>query len=266
MEQSTTNTSPRYLFVCGCPRSGTTALMHLLNAHRSIALGVERYKKFAKEENINKLDKHVFEKDFFLDIKPGQTNLNPSHKSWDTKWKRVYDSMVPKFSRDDLLIGDKYPHYYMFYDQINQTFDAPKWIFILRDVRDVAMSYNSRAADRKDRWNSDRNYIAAVEDWNISIEKTLEYLASGRDNLFVCEYASLFSYSPDYLAAMLKFLEVALYPDLSNYYRNMTKDWQQRLLKQKKLPIEQEKYVAANARWDLRDTLLTRYGIREVAR
>lgn len=262
MENEVRKSSKRYLFVCGCPRSGTTALMQLLNAHQSIALGVERYKKFAKEQNINRLKKYMFEQDFFLDVKYGQTNLNPNHKLWETKWKKVYDSIGDKFSRDDLLVGDKYPHYYLYYNPISQEFDSPKWVFILRNIQDVAMSYNARAADSKDRWNSDRNYAHAVTDWNESIEKTLEYLETDTPNLFVCEYAKLFSYRPDYFETLLNFLEVNTYSGILDYYQEMTQDWEQRLLRKKRLPPDQEAYINANARWDLRDELLEKYTAR----
>ena len=240
--------------------------MHLLNSHHSIALGVERYKKYVRKENIGRLKKSFFEKDFFLDVKYGQTNLNPNHKFWDTKWKKVYDSIEPKFDRKDFLIGDKYPYYYWFYNQIDKEFDRPKWIFILRDVRDVAMSYNARAADRKDRWTSDRDYTVAIADWNDSLEKTMAYLSKGSADLFVCEYDSIFSYNPDYLAAMLNFLEVdEVYPGIVDYYQNMTKDWEQRLQRKKRLPLEQEEAVLKQARWDLRDALLAKYGAKATA-
>src|ERR1700749_3229545 len=35
----------RHLFVAGCPRSGTSALVFLLNEHPRIALGFERFKR-----------------------------------------------------------------------------------------------------------------------------------------------------------------------------------------------------------------------------
>ena len=257
-----TKDSKRYLFVCGCPRSGTTALMHLLNSHRLIVLGVERYKKFAKPTHIKKLNKRVFEPEFFLDIRGKQTNLHHKHKDWDTKWKKVYDAMRPKLSQDNLLIGDKFPHYYLFYDYIDQTFDSPRIVFILRDVRDVALSYNARAANEKDRWSSYRDYTYAVKDWNESIEKTLQYLDSGKDNIFICEYAALFSYNPDYLLAMLNFLQVDVYSDITDYYHNMTSGWEERMRSRKYLPPEQEEYVSTYAQWDMRDDLLARYGTR----
>ncbi len=35
----------RYVFIAGCPRSGTSALTFLLNEHPTVAIGFERYKR-----------------------------------------------------------------------------------------------------------------------------------------------------------------------------------------------------------------------------
>ncbi|MGY2701665.1 sulfotransferase [Nocardioides sp. HB32] len=38
-------TTPRLLFLVGLARSGTTALLHVLNAHPEVVIGMERYKR-----------------------------------------------------------------------------------------------------------------------------------------------------------------------------------------------------------------------------
>ena len=40
----------QYLFVTGCPRSGTTALVELLASHYAIVIGMERYKYVARDD------------------------------------------------------------------------------------------------------------------------------------------------------------------------------------------------------------------------
>lgn len=251
----------RYLFVCGCPRSGTTALLWLLNSHPQIAIGVERFKKYAKPTNINKLNSSCFKPEHFFNIKPGETNLNPNHKSWEKEWKPLYQSLQNKFFEKDLVVGDKYPHYYLFYDDINEKFDLIKWIFIIRDIHDVSMSYNSRSANLLDRWPEDRNYIYAVSDWNESLEKTWQFLEKGAENLLICEYEKLFQFNPDYLNRVVDFLEVS--PDLgmTEYYREITKDWEKRCLKSKDIDPNHVKYIDAHANWKLRDMILQKYGV-----
>ena len=254
-----------YLFVCGCPRSGTTALMRLLNAHSGIVLGVERYKKYAKKENLKYLTKDVFESEYFFDIKPQQTNLNSSHKAWEREWKKLYQDMEPKFNQSTLLVGDKYPHYFLFYKEINKKFDHPKWIFMIRDVYQVALSYNARASNSKDKWSKERNYTAAVFDWNDSIRRTWDFLELGAKNIFLCEYSKIFSYDVKYLEAMLDFLEVGSDRRIEDFYGKMTKDWKTRLSKRKTLESEQEEYVRRNSDWATYDTLMQKYGLLEVA-
>ncbi|NEP86465.1 MAG: sulfotransferase [Okeania sp. SIO2C2] len=73
----------KYLFVCGCARSGTTAITKLLNAHPLIAIGVERYKHYAKQDLIHKLSPALFKLSVFFDIREEQTNINPQHQAWE---------------------------------------------------------------------------------------------------------------------------------------------------------------------------------------
>ena len=63
---------PSYLFVCGCPRSGTTALAKLFSISDDIVLGQERYGKRSHPDNFT-LTPALFEKERFLDVQPGDT-------------------------------------------------------------------------------------------------------------------------------------------------------------------------------------------------
>ncbi|WP_405196631.1 sulfotransferase [Zarconia navalis] len=52
--------SGKFLFVCGCPRSGTTAIAKLLNYHSKVILGMERYKYQIRKNESNAINPSLF--------------------------------------------------------------------------------------------------------------------------------------------------------------------------------------------------------------
>jgi len=65
----------KYLFVAGCPRSGTTALVKILNSHDQIILGMERFKY------VNKITPNHFTKTNFLALDKQENNID--------SWKKL---------------------------------------------------------------------------------------------------------------------------------------------------------------------------------
>lgn len=244
-----------YLFICGCPRSGTTALVRLLNAHKSIGIGMERYKYYASQQNVHKINSNAFKAENFFNLQDEQTNL---------KWTQYYDDLRIKYQQGIDIVGDKYPHYYRFYDQINSNLNNVKWIFIVRNVVDVAKSYNVRSANPEDGWPSEANYKRAVVHWNESLAKTWKYQKSNYNpNLFICEYERLFGYETDYLKSLLNFLNVNFDSNIKAYFERMEQEWntkQQYRSKPKanlnKLEIQ---YIEANAKQNLKNNLVNKF-------
>src|SRR3954447_8348170 len=103
----------RYLFVIGCPRSGTTALWQLLVKHPNIVLGVERYgTRFFGPDF---LDPTLFEFERFFRIEPGDTFYPDLSVTSD------YESMRRRFGRAK-YVGDKIPYLYRFLPQLEAAF------------------------------------------------------------------------------------------------------------------------------------------------
>ena len=158
----------RYLFICGCPRSGTTAMVHLLNQHKSVILGMERYKKYCNKDKIHFINVNSFEPDNFFNLKLEETNIHPKN---DLKWSNFYNSLKSKFYNnnefDYFLIGDKIPTLERFLGYLNTEFQDVKIIFMLRDIYELAASFNARAENPQDvNWGANKNYKKAVTQWN----------------------------------------------------------------------------------------------------
>lgn len=248
--------SQKFLFICGCPRSGTTALVKLLNSHKSIGIGMERYKNYADKNNIHKINNHAFTAQHFFDLKDEQTNIH---------WNYFYDNLKNKYEETVEFFGDKYPHYYRFYNQINENLMGNvKWVFIIRDIVDVANSYNSRAADPQDIWPEKANYERAVFHWNESLVKTWKYQKTNvYPNLFVCEYEKLFNYDLNYLVCLLDFLEVESDSNIKVCFEQMKTEWQRKQIsKTERTNILKEyefDYIKENANHALRDNIIKKF-------
>lgn len=174
------------LFVAGCPRSGTTALWKLLVSHPAIVLGVERYVLLAYA---NKLSPKLFAKEKFFSLRPGETFYDSleGFSPYYAQAKLAYDGAR--------WIGDKLPNLYLSYPALAAKFASVHVIYILRNIIDVAGSYQKRAEDVGDTtWQKKRDYAVAVEDWNQSLRATLGQLTgnSGHVVFHIVCYEELF--------------------------------------------------------------------------
>lgn len=161
----------KFLFLCGCARSGTTAFTHLFTAHYRIVLGMERYANLVHPDNFQLNPEH-FAKQRFLTVQPGDTfydNFEAFHQ-FDTQASDKYDGCV--------YIGDKRPDLYLAYDQLFANFPSSKVFFIYREPIAVASSYQARS-EKGRHWPEWRNYQAAIEEWNQSLQLTLKAIDKG---------------------------------------------------------------------------------------
>ena len=72
------------------------------------------------------------------------------------------------------FVGDKLPRLYEMLPEVAQSFGRATLVVILRNLYDVAVSYNARAADPDDRgWPTTQDYRVAVSDWNRACQALL---------------------------------------------------------------------------------------------
>jgi Sulfotransferase family len=194
----------RFLFVAGCPRSGTSVLTRVLVAHPDIALGMERYNLRIAKRLLRPED---FDARRFFDIQPGDT----WYKSFE-RLKLHYDKMRPKYE-EAKYVGDKYPGAYEHYVSLVEHFPDVRFIFIVRNIFDVALSFEGRRA-RGDNWPADGGTEYAVARWNAAIGYTNRWRE--RAAILVIAYEDLFvrqgSAAPiaDFLGIAPEPLEAAL--------------------------------------------------------
>ncbi len=182
----------RHLFVCGCPRSGTTALWKILTSHPEIVLGLERYHHLAFAVGGGGLTPELFSKERFLDVRPGDT-FYPSF----SVFKHFDEHLQAVEERYDTArwIGDKIPQLSTVLDHVDSRFEDAHIVAILRDPLAVAASYQVRANDRQDMlWGVERNYALAVDEWNLATRRLLDFSRrqDRRSGLTLVSYEDIF--------------------------------------------------------------------------
>ncbi len=177
------------LFICGCARSGTSALTKLIGAHEKIVLGMERYGKLENKDTFCLREEH-FTPSRFLTLEKGdafrkELKLNPV--------------MIDKLENQSYeYIGDKKPNLFLVYEELFNTFSDVTVIFIYRNVYDVSESWNKRAI-KGNNWPKQKNYKKAVFSWNKALMTTIEQIKKGR-NIICVNYEDIFAKKVDLMS------------------------------------------------------------------
>lgn len=147
------------LIVSGVARSGTTALAKLLNSHDRICIGIERFKfQYLRERNFSA---DLFCKDRFFDFQEEDTNLRPEVRP---AWSAIYDQIRHKWD-EACIIGDKVPDMVPVLPEFIAANPHHKYIYILRNLKDVGLSWQARAQRKTDSWPKRRGFAAACPHW-----------------------------------------------------------------------------------------------------
>jgi glycosyltransferase involved in cell wall biosynthesis len=224
--------SVRHLFITGCQRSGTTALLHLLNEDSRIVLGRERYKYCRTEIT----PEHFTEERFF----------SPRKSETNYLVEEFYDRLHDRWKQGNVrYIGDKVPFYYKDLFYLGETFPDCKVLFLVRDLERVAASYNARANNPEDRvWRENMDYRQAVVDWNESLQKLIDFAEAGYSNqVFVIPYEDFFSGREEQLKAIYDFLGLEVSEGAVSNFREMTSDWQERIARPTNLTAKMVKHL-----------------------
>lgn len=173
----------KFLFIAGCARSGTSAFAQLLSGSKDVVMGMERFGHLESKENFSLTPGH-FSKERFLRIEEGDTFYNNFEKY------HSYDKLIDEKLDCCLYVGDKRPDLYEVYDDIFRNFPGATVFFIYRDIVEVASSYQGRAMEKKN-WPANKDFRAAVKEWNRSLFLTREAIENGY-NIKCVDYESVF--------------------------------------------------------------------------
>ncbi|AXI44591.1 hypothetical protein C1J03_00230 [Sulfitobacter sp. SK012] len=165
----------RYLFVSGCPRSGTTALTTLLNWAPQTFVGQERYNMLFNKDN-SQLRPGLFDPErlrSFRDTDCGYTSYDqkPAYFNGAANLQAIENMDQAQ------VVGDKLISLWRNFS----VFNAPHWankdiqvIHIIRDVHDVAASYQARYQNAADGWQDD--FSKGVRVWSQSVRNVATWI------------------------------------------------------------------------------------------
>ncbi|WP_135506649.1 sulfotransferase [Roseovarius aestuariivivens] len=200
-----------HLLVTGVARSGTTAMGELLNSHSKICLGVERFKFQFLRANV--FDPSLFERDRFFDFRPEDTNLDPEARP---AWQPVYDRMAEKWD-NATIVGDKVPDMMPVLSDFMRANPDFKAICLLRNLKDVALSWQARANRARDSWPAGKGFAVACASWEEQ-HKVLHDLMrdkSLREHVLLLDYDKIYENPGQTEAAILAFLGLAPEPEFT---------------------------------------------------
>lgn len=215
-----------YVFIVGCPRSGTTLLQRLVNAHPNIAITPESHwiprlyaKSWAltpegrvKPKLIRRLAGHS--KFARLKISPeeiAELGGNGHPVSYGEFVSRIFDLYGERQGKS--LVGDKTPDYVRSIETLHSLWPNARFVHVIRDGRDVALSmmdwpkYRPKPGDFA-AWQEDRLSTAALW-WELNVRRGRQAGKSlGSKLYYEMRYESLVSRPEVESAALCEFLEV----------------------------------------------------------
>lgn len=238
-----------HLIVTGVARSGTTALAELLNAHEAICVGIERFKfQFLLHHNYSA---GLFDRDRFFDFRAEDTNLRPAVKP---TWQSVYDGIARKWDAA-AVIGDKVPDMTPMLRSFMLANPDFKYIYILRNLKDVGLSWQARAGRSRDSWPAGKGFVAACESWMQQMRTLRDLLAHKglRSKILLLDYDHMYEDGKQTDTAILKFLGLGPSAAFAETYRKHAAFWQARVRRKIPAPFaEAYKQVDMSMMRDLR--------------
>jgi hypothetical protein len=175
-----------YVFIVGCPRSGTTLLQRVIDAHPDIAIVFETHwipRWFEKRRGLTpegyvtpKLVGRLLEDRRFKNLKVGREDLERLIPPSDPV---PYASFVTSIfdlhgeASGKRLVGDKTPAYVRSVPTLHDLWPGARFVHIIRDGRDVFLSLKGwsktgSAAGRFATWTEDPATTTALWwKWNV---------------------------------------------------------------------------------------------------
>lgn len=217
-------------------------MANLLRSHNQIAFGRERYNSFFKRTN--RLSTDLFEKKRFC-----QTLL--AGDTHHTQLDKYYQDLLNRYEHCT-FVGDKIPSLYRIYADLNREFPGCKIVFMLRDIFDVASSFEARRAhslkNLQAPWPTTKGYREAVFDWNLSIDTTLS--CQSASIIEIVDYEQLYK-SDDVLENLFQFLGLECSDSVRAFWQD-AKLKQQDIQRNRKngLDQSQREYILEHANFE----------------
>jgi hypothetical protein len=221
-----------FVFLVGCPRSGTTLLQRIVNAHSQIAITPETHwlpRYFVRRIGLTPeglvtpaLVPRLLEHPRFSDLGMGRIELEQALGNGEPpSYARYVSALFACYGRAQgkWLVGDKTPGYVRKIRTLHLLWPRAKFVHLIRDGRDVCLSALSwgRKADRMARlystWAGEPTITAALW-WAEHVRRGRQRgQVLGPQRYYEMRYEALVSQPAAECARLCQFLGV-LYEDV----------------------------------------------------
>jgi hypothetical protein len=219
-----------FFFVLGRPRTGTTLLRSLFDAHPNVQIPWEcqfvlnLYPKYGKlehwsTETLEQFYEELLEqwqfsawntdheklKTDLLACKGGNTYANIC--------RVVYLNNISFYPKEDIrLIGDKNPGYSIYPDRLKEIFPDARFIYILRDYRDNFHSIKNIDFELP-------IVSVVVYKWKHFYKKALQASKKYPDSYRIVRYEDLVDEPEKNLVSLCEFLNLPYVPEVFDFYK-----------------------------------------------
>jgi hypothetical protein len=229
-----------YVFIVGCPRSGTTLLQRMVNAHPDIAITPESHwipRLYVKPWALTpeglvkpKLIRHLIGHPKFARLKISREEVthlagNGQSVPYGTLVSRIFELYGERQGKS--LVGDKTPDYVRSIETLHSLWPCARFVHVIRDGRDVALSmmdWPKRRPKPGDfaTWHEDRVSTAALW-WELNVRHGRQAgKLLGHHLYYEVRYESLVTHPADESAALCAFLGVPHSGAMLHFYEAPT--------------------------------------------
>ncbi len=230
------SSSNPFVFVVGCPRSGTTLLQRMLDSHPELAVSNDTHfiPRVLKDELNPRMTSDLVENVLNYKRFPrlGLSTdivLEVAAKSFD--FRGFVTGLYDEFARshEKKFGGEKTPDYVKHLSLLHALFPWSRFVHIIRDGRDVALSMLEWACKKKNgpakfRLWEDQPLAVCALFWRWQVTRGLrDGSLLGPDLYCEVRYEQLVSNPPESLRRIARFLDLSYSERMANYYEGKTR-------------------------------------------
>lgn len=217
-----------FFFIIGRPRSGTTLLQSLFDAHPEIIIPLESpvalniYSRYIRKGKLKPINPEKLLTDLYSIRKFGMWPLDEEKLKHDIRnfcgdfydlMKVIYSSYKSPFEKKETkLFGDKNPIYSRYLKDIIRIFPEAKIIYIVRDYRDHILSV------KRVKLLYESTTIAAYR-WIRSLKSIKKLLDKNPEKFYTVRYEDFVESPMEKMKDMCRFLGIDFFPQVFDYYK-----------------------------------------------
>ena len=214
------------VFIVGCPRSGTTLLQQMLDAHPDIAIAPEthfmrqfwgshkRYGDLTEDDNYNRLIKDILNLPEFSEMELDAQAFAKTAWEVERSYAAIFQLLLQKFAQKNQvsIVGEKTPNHVLYMPDIQTIFPEACFIHIVRDPRSVVNSWRSVP------WSTG-TVSGDAEMWRHYVSATQRKPPKGINKLFTLQYEQLVVAPEKSLRSLCDFIHLEFASAMLDYHR-----------------------------------------------